>query len=221
MSTIPVIAAALIMMTFVASDQQHEGAPHLACTQNFITDVSAELCSQRAAEALVNNGLTVTEKGSEHCVGTSNDHNVVVFCDPCGASMSTVISVATNVSWSAAATLRDRILEHIATGSPAIRGMPPQIWLDKTEFAPGESIAVHFTALEGYPDNAWVGIVPSNIAHGDEATNDNYDITYQYLYKKTSGSLLFTAPTAGSWDFRMHDTDNGGKEVAYVSFVVR
>ncbi len=92
--------------------------------------------------------------------------------------------------------------------------------LERDRFAPGEAIVVQFTAPGGWPDNAWVGIVPSNIPHGDERQNDNHDISYQYLKKRTSGSLTFTAPGVGDWDFRLHDTDDNGKEQASVSFRV-
>ncbi|MGE5342576.1 MAG: hypothetical protein ACM3SY_13960 [Candidatus Omnitrophota bacterium] len=93
--------------------------------------------------------------------------------------------------------------------------------LDKTTFAPGERISVHFTAGPGFADNAWIGIIPSSVAHGSEMENDKYDITYQYLNGKQSGTLTFKAPAQpGSYDFRMHDTDNNGREIASVSFQV-
>lgn len=92
--------------------------------------------------------------------------------------------------------------------------------LDKTRFAPGESIVVRFTASANWPSDAWVGIIPASIPHGNEAVNDQHDITYQYLGKRTAGSLTFTAPGSGNWDFRLHDTDGGGKEFASVTFTV-
>jgi hypothetical protein len=98
-------------------------------------------------------------------------------------------------------------------GSPGLR-------LERTVYTPGEPIAVQFTAPATWPGDAWVGIVPSAIPHGDERQNDNHDIAYQYLNKRTSGTLTFTAPAAGEWDFRLHDTDNNGKEHASVSFRV-
>lgn len=95
-----------------------------------------------------------------------------------------------------------------------------QLWLDKANFLPGESIQVHFTAPANWPENAWIGIIPSNIAHGSETTNDQYDVDYQYIKKRTSGTMTFNSPGIGKWDMRMHDTDNGGKEITYVSFTV-
>ena len=93
--------------------------------------------------------------------------------------------------------------------------------VDKIHFKPGESIQVHFTAPANLPSNAWVGIIPSTIPHGSESENDKNDLTYQYLSKKTSGTLTFKAPTKpGLYDFRMNDSDSNGKEIATVSFSV-
>ena len=98
----------------------------------------------------------------------------------------------------------------------------PSLSIDKKSVKAGETINVSFKASKDWADNAWVGIIPSNIAHGSEAENDKHDVTYQYLKKRTSGTLVFKAPSkAGSYDFRMHDTDGGGKEVASVSFTVK
>jgi len=96
-----------------------------------------------------------------------------------------------------------------------------ELRLEKTRFAPGESIRVSFTASPDYAANAWVGIIPSDVPHGSEAVNDQHDVTYQYLNKRTSGELTFVAPAQpGSYDFRMNDRDDNGTEVATVSFQV-
>ncbi|MDP2433638.1 MAG: hypothetical protein Q8O33_16665 [Pseudomonadota bacterium] len=105
---------------------------------------------------------------------------------------------------------------------PASAGESSSLRLARDRYAPGEAIVVDFTASGSYADNAWVGIIPSHIPHGSEAENDRHDLTYQYLRKRTSGSLTFTAPMApGNYDLRLHDTDNNGREVASVSFQVR
>jgi len=92
---------------------------------------------------------------------------------------------------------------------------------DKMTYAPGEAVKVTFTAPASYPDNAWIGIIPNDIPHGDEAVNDQHDIEYQYISKRTAGEMTFTAPSRpGRYDIRMHDTDNNGKEVAFTWFEV-
>ncbi|GAB6095496.1 hypothetical protein JCM14469_17480 [Desulfatiferula olefinivorans] len=93
--------------------------------------------------------------------------------------------------------------------------------LQKNSFTSGERIWVHFSTPDAYSDNAWIGIIPSHVPHGREAVNDEHDVSYQYLNKARTGDLEFYAPgTPGSYDFRMHDTDENGVEVASVSFQV-
>jgi len=100
-------------------------------------------------------------------------------------------------------------------------GPKPTLKLEKTTFAAGEEITVSFTAPSSYEENAWVGIIPSDVPHGSEDENDEHDIAYIYLEKKTSGTMTFFAPgQAGAYDFRMHDTDDNGKEVTSISFQV-
>ena len=100
-------------------------------------------------------------------------------------------------------------------GQPALR-------IQKTVFSPGEKINVFFTAPVSYAENAWVGIIPSNVPHGDEVVCDGADLAYLYISKQSSGTMVFTAPnTLGYYDLRMFDTDNGGKETASISFIVK
>jgi Ca-activated chloride channel family protein len=94
-----------------------------------------------------------------------------------------------------------------------------RVWLDKKDFATGEAMSLHFEVPAGLSSRAWVGIVPSEVPHGDEATNDKHDVGYQYLSGRTEGTLGFSAPsTEGSFDFRLHDSDSGGSEIATVTF---
>ena len=100
--------------------------------------------------------------------------------------------------------------------------MKPTLNINKRSYYPREDMIVSFTASSYYQSNAWIGIIPSHVPHGSEATNDLYDISYQYLDGKTSGTLIFQAPdTPGSYDLRMHDTDSGGNEVTYITFIVQ
>jgi hypothetical protein len=47
-------------------------------------------------------------------------------------------------------------------------------------------------------------------------------MAYQYIERKTSGTMRFMAPSGpGKYDMRMFDTDNGGMEVTYASFEVK
>jgi len=100
-------------------------------------------------------------------------------------------------------------------------GNDASLSLSRDVFEPGESISLYFTAPNTFPDNAWIGIIPSNIPHGNETQNDEHDISYQYIQKRTTGSLTFQAPEQpGKYDFRMHSSDNNGREVFSVTFIV-
>lgn len=105
---------------------------------------------------------------------------------------------------------------------PALVNLQPALNLNKRVFAPGETIVVGFTAPKSYAQDAWVGIIPAHVPHGDEAVNDEYDMAFDYLHKRTRGTLEFQAPEEpGAYDLRMHDTDLNGREVASVSFEVQ
>lgn len=101
-------------------------------------------------------------------------------------------------------------------------GQQATLSLDKTTVAPGAEIIVTFTAGSGFKENAWIGIIPSNIPHGSESQNDEHDLTYKYLDRQAEGTITFMAPgQVGSYDFRMHDTDEDGKEVVSATFNVK
>jgi len=93
-----------------------------------------------------------------------------------------------------------------------------------TTVTPGAEMYITFEADEKWSKNAWIGIVPSNVAHGKESENDAYDVAYQYLEGKKKGVIVLTAPTQpGKYDLRMNDSDDAtsGKEVLSVSFEVK
>ena len=71
----------------------------------------------------------------------------------------------------------------------------PTLELSKTSYEVGESIVVSFTAPEGYDSSAWIGVLPSDVAHGDESVNDSYDTDFEYLSNQTVGTVSLTAPT--------------------------
>ena len=68
--------------------------------------------------------------------------------------------------------------------------------------------------------NAWIGIVPASIPHGSESTNDGHDKSFKYLSGKTTATFDLRNPGRGKWTVRFHDTDSGGQEIAFASFVV-
>jgi hypothetical protein len=97
----------------------------------------------------------------------------------------------------------------------------PALRLGKMFYQPGEEILISFTAPGTFPENAWIGILPAGVPHGDEAVNDEFDVCYEYLAGRTTGVIRLVAPAQpGRWDVRMHDTDSNGHEVASLTFSV-
>jgi|GEM_PF-4551697 len=100
------------------------------------------------------------------------------------------------------------------------------MWLEKTHFTGGETVIVHFTAPEGYPPDAWIGLMPAGIPHDYEVIDDQYDvrrdtIQYHYLEGKTAGTLVFIAPPKpGIYDFRLYERQPNGVEVGSMSFFI-
>ena len=89
----------------------------------------------------------------------------------------------------------------------------------KSTYTIDEVIDFSFTAPK-LPDDAWIGIVPVAIPHGDEAVNDSHDISYAHLGGRTNGDITLPNPGLGTWTLRLHDTDNNGRELTHVVFEV-
>jgi hypothetical protein len=89
----------------------------------------------------------------------------------------------------------------------------------KSTYTIDEGIDFSFTAPK-LPDDAWIGIVPVAIPHGDEAVNDSHDTSYAHLGGRTNGNITLPNPGLGTWTLRLHDTDNNGRELTHVVFEV-
>ncbi len=111
----------------------------------------------------------------------------------------------------------------VAPAAPAPGGtIPATLSLGRDVYMPGDTINLVYMAPAGLPTNAWIGIIPSGVPHGSEEVNDQHDISYQYLEGATSGIMEFIAPSApGSYDLRMNESDNGGRELATITFTVQ
>ncbi len=95
--------------------------------------------------------------------------------------------------------------------------------IDKESYYPGERICVDYSGTLSYANNAWIGIIPSYIAHGSEKIADQYNLDFKYIGKYPDGELILSAPLErGEYDVRMFNTDTccDGKEMCYSSFTV-
>ena len=105
------------------------------------------------------------------------------------------------------------------TSSEGIVAGNATITTSKSTYTIDEGINFSFTAPK-LPDDAWIGIVPVAIPHGDEAVNDRHDTSYQHLGGRTNGDITLPNPGLGTWTLRLHDTDNNGRELTHVAFEV-
>ena len=119
--------------------------------------------------------------------------------------------------------------KELATISFVVEGvvqenLPNVISIEKTTFAPGETIVVKYTSESGMDKNAWIGVIPSEIEHGFEAKNDEHDVSYVYLKGENNSTINMVAPNKpGSYDLRMNESDSksGAKELTSTSFTVK
>jgi len=103
---------------------------------------------------------------------------------------------------------------------------PYKLVLDdkKNTYKPGSELYFNFVADPNWDKKAWIGVVPSETPHGTEATNDENDISYQYIEGRKEGLKVLYAPMQpGKYDLRMNDSDDPakGKEIFSVSFEVK
>ena len=81
---------------------------------------------------------------------------------------------------------------------------------------------VTYENLEGHSD-AWIGVIPSDTPHNEKEA-DAASIKYQYLSDFESGSfdgfLLSDNGLSGNYDLRIYSNDDGGQELAYVTFYI-
>ena len=137
---------------------------------------------------------------------------LVLYCAACGADAPAPSSPRDPEVAAAAGTS-----EVVAADSGSSR-----IRLDRRAYAPGEPMTVQFAAPPGLPADAWIGLLPSMVAHGSEIVCDQSDVAYELLGGRTSGTVTFVAPDRrGPWDVRMFDTDANGREIASTTFQVR
>ena len=98
---------------------------------------------------------------------------------------------------------------------------PKILWAPTGPVPAGSELSIEFEAPLSYSENAWIGVVPSATAHGEEKVNDEAQRGYQHLNQRSRGKVVLTMPEeVGSYDVRMFDSDDGGKEVGSVSFEV-
>lgn len=111
------------------------------------------------------------------------------------------------------------VVEPTTTPAPVAAGLQADVQLDKETYRPGEQINVTVIGADLSADG-WVGIVPPDVAHGSEATNDQYDLDFRKL-EELSGINMAAPLQPGRYEMRLNDKDDDGKEVAARGFEVK
>ena len=103
----------------------------------------------------------------------------------------------------------------------AIQANSQTFQLEKMTYQKGEAIPIRFEQADSLPGKAWIGIVPSHVAHGSEERNDRYDIVYRFVEDHPDGKMTFYAPSYGtSWDIRFNSNDRGNREYSYETIFI-
>lgn len=100
--------------------------------------------------------------------------------------------------------------------------MTASVRVDSNVIKPGEEIRVYVEYSGLVRNDAWVGFIPSDVAHTEKDSDDhNGDWGWVYEADET-GYVLITAPTrTGTWDIRLFDGDGAyAKEVTYITVTV-
>lgn len=155
--------------------------------------------------------------------GVNDQHDVDYKYVKNGADGTLELSApATPGSWDVRLHDTDTSGQEIAFVTLTVTTPGARVWLDRQDYVSCQKMDVHFSATSELGQRAWVGIVPSEVAHGSSAENDRHDVDYKYLSGKSEGTVQLNAPCrGGNWDVRLHDSaSSGGNEIASASFVV-
>lgn len=94
------------------------------------------------------------------------------------------------------------------------------LWKPSGKVAPEAQLEVPFEVPVDFPQDAWIGLLPSAVEHGSETVGDKNDKAYAYLEGAGRGIVKLKVPSeVGKYDLRLYDT-NYGKELDSVSFEV-
>lgn len=91
-------------------------------------------------------------------------------------------------------------------------------WNADTQIVTADVTYANFPAVS----NAWIGVVPSDAPH-NELDADRVDIAYIALTSFESGlfpGIKVPNGISGSYDLRIYSNDNGGRELASVTFTI-
>jgi hypothetical protein len=81
----------------------------------------------------------------------------------------------------------------------------------------GQTVDLNYSVIEPLYETAWLGVIPSDVPHGDGYENDRYDVLFVYLKGSAKNRIRIAIPAnipSGEYEIRIFDSDQNGKEVA-------
>ena len=150
---------------------------------------------------------------------SENIQMIVAYQHPDGYQF-TIMGDATGVLFGLVRLEDGAMAADTAVAQPNPTTLDGSMALDKSSYQVGEPIEVTLVINSPLPDNAWVGIVPSNTPHGLETDGDAADVTYDYVVNAVDGVVTVYPPYAGAYDVRLYSSDSSGVELASESITV-
>ncbi len=168
---------------------------------------SIDLARQMMEEQQKKDGAAVSQVSGKQVPGQQSPSKK----DPLHANSSKTYSPA---------DLRSPIVPAPANPPQTTTKAGKSLKLAKTIYAPYEKIIFDFSVSAKIPKKTWVGMIPSHVAHGSNSRNNQHDSTYQNVNGRSSGQMIFKAPSKnGQYDLRMSSPD-GDQEIASITFTV-
>jgi len=218
-------------------DEISEGAVFTVVTQEgFASNIISEMKNDPSTDLQIEAQNYLNGKKRNYYEGVINDNGKTIWftlsyfpsTDEYSEFMIFAIASGPNIS-------RDKaILNHIIASvdvsvkdSQIPESQTGQVFLtllnsDNGIYLPNSTIEFEYEVEEGLlKGSPWIGIIPSDIKHGDETENDKYDLTYQYISSNKDKISLNAPSKEGFYDLRLHDSDFNGKELGYISFEVK
>lgn len=104
---------------------------------------------------------------------------------------------------------------------PAIKSSAGYLSLTRKDYEPGWPIYVSLDLPKELPEDAWIGVVPAAVPHGDIAKNEDKRTDYKWLNEQTTGFLELKAPAEpGEYTLRLNEHEDKGRELDHIAFRV-
>ncbi|MBN1154970.1 hypothetical protein JXB12_08660 [candidate division KSB1 bacterium] len=103
------------------------------------------------------------------------------------------------------------------------RGSKAKVWLNEYQLTAGDELVIYFTVPLTFPEDGWIGILPSHDDHGIGHWDMPGLMFKELIAGRTMDSLrvIITDDMLGDWDVRMYKNSNDGTEVFSIPFRIQ